>query len=275
MSMNIINRRKLYALSLIIGTLLGIIAVFLVFFFNYDLIILAFRNYDGALEVVIIISLRIILLVIISLYLFNKWFKQEAQFLSDIPFLLGLFFFILIFGKAIDLFWDLTFFTFNDFTVLLLLKIRYLIIIIEVVPLIYLGMEIIFFRLQDRFTKLKDKDYMNRLRIRLIILTIIIESIAIIIMPNTTILGLLLPIILIPSLIGIVYIFYMAYRLNRLKIIKPGILTIGFFLYMVSNILRRVMQNILGETAFYVIVVELVDIFIFIIIFFGLYKKPV
>ncbi|MFX1312449.1 MAG: hypothetical protein ACFFHD_07530 [Promethearchaeota archaeon] len=273
--MNIINRRKLYALSLIIGTLLGIIAVFLVFFFNYDLIILAFRNYDGALEVVIIISLRIILLVIISLYLFNKWFKQEAQFLSDIPFLLGLFFFILIFGKAIDLFWDLTFFTFNDFTVLLLLKIRYLIIIIEVVPLIYLGMEIIFFRLQDRFTKLKDKDYMNRLRIRLIILTIIIESIAIIIMPNTTILGLLLPIILIPSLIGIVYIFYMAYRLNRLKIIKPGILTIGFFLYMVSNILRRVMQNILGETAFYVIVVELVDIFIFIIIFFGLYKKPV
>ena len=33
------------------------------------------------------------------------------------------------------------------------------------------------------------------------------------------------------------------------------------------------MQNLLGETASYIIVVELVDIIIFLIIFFGLYKK--
>jgi len=99
------------------------------------------------------------------------------------------------------------------------------------------------------------------------------ESTAIIMVPNVTILGMVLPIILIPSLAGIVYIFYLAYKLNRLKVIKPKILTIGFLLYMMSNIFRPLMQNILGETAKYIIVVEFVDVIIFIVIFLGLYKK--
>jgi hypothetical protein len=273
MIMSSINRSKLYKFGLIIGTLLAMIAVFLVYLFNYNLIILAFQSYEGALEVVIVISIRILLLIIICLYLFGKWFKQEAQYLSDIPFLLGLFFLILVFGKAIDLFWNLTFFTFNDFIVLLLIKIRYFIIVVEVAPLIYLGLEIIFFRLEDRFTKLKNKEYMNTLRLRIILIVVIIEIFTIVIVPNITIMGLVLPIILIPSLLGIVYIFFMAYRLNRLTQVKPGILTIGFLLYMISNIFRPLMQNILGETALYVIVVEIVDILIFLIIFLGLYKK--
>jgi hypothetical protein len=273
MIMSNINRSKLYKYSLIFITILATFTVFLIYLFNYNLIILAFESYEGALEVVIVISIRILLLLIICIYLFGKWFKQEAQYLSDIPFLLGLFFLILIFGKAIDLFWNLTFFTFNDFIVLLLIKIRYFIIVVEVAPLLYLGMEIIFFRIEDRFTKFKDKDYMNRIRFRLIFLIVIIEIITIISVPNIIVMGLVLPIILIPSLLGIVYIFYMAYRLDRLRIVKPGILTIGFFLYMLSNIFRPIMQNILGETATYVIVVEIVDIIIFLVIFLGLYKK--
>ncbi len=268
-----LSKKGRYKLVLLICIILAIIGVAVLYCINWSLIIQAFQAYEGAFEVLLVISIRILILSITTFYLFYKWFKQEAQYLSDIPFLLGLFFLILIFGKIIDLLWDLTFFTFNDDIVLIFLKFRFFIIIFEVAPLIYLGMEIIFFKLEDRFAKLKDKNYMNRLRTILIALIVIAESITIIIVPNYTILGLVLPIILIPSLIGIVYIFYMAYRLNRLKIVKPGILTIGFFLYMLSNIFRPVMQNILGETAVYVIVVELVDIFIFLVIFFGLYKK--
>ena len=181
--------------------------------------------------------------------------------------------FLLTFGRTIDIFWDLTFFTFDDAFVLLLVKIRYFIIIFEVAPLIYLGFEIIFFKLEDRFTKLKDKKFMNRLRTRIIAIIVGVESVTIIIVPNITLLGMVLPIILIPSLLGIVYIFYLAYRYNRLKMVKPKILTIGFLLYMISNILRPVMQSILGETANYVILVELVDLCIFLVIFLGLYKK--
>ena len=120
---------------------------------------------------------------------------------------------------------------------------------------------------------MKDKKFMNKLRMVLILVIVSIESLVVIIAPNNTIMGMLLPYIVIPSLLGIVYIFFLAYRLNRLSVVKPGILTIGFLLYLISNIFRPIMQNILGEAASYIIVAETVDIFVFIIIFLGLYKK--
>lgn len=268
-----ISKKGLYQLSLIICIILAIIGVSILYYINWALIIQAFQDYEGAFEVVLIISIRIIILIITAFYLFHKWFKQEAQYLSDIPFLLGLFFLILLFGKVIDLLWDLTFFTFNDDIVLLFLKFRFFIIIFEVAPLIYLGLEIIFFRLEDRFQKLKDKDYMNKLRVVIILIIVCVESIVVIIAPNNTTMGIILPAIVIPSLIGIVYIFFLAYRLKRLAVVKPGILTLGFLFYLFSNIFRPLMQNILGEVAMYIILAELVDIFVFLIIFFGLYKK--
>ncbi|MFX1315011.1 MAG: hypothetical protein ACFE9T_04055 [Promethearchaeota archaeon] len=268
-------KRRLFKYTLFSSVNLSIISVLILYYLNLALIIKAFSDYEGAFEVVLIIFLRIVILSITAFYLFNKWFKQEAMYLSDIPFLLGLFFLILIFGKAIDLLWDLTFFTFNDSMVLLFLKIRFFIIILEVAPLLYLGLEIIFFRLEDRFIKLRDKRFTNKLRFRLILLVVIMESFVITIAPNNTTMGMILPCILLPSLFGIMYIFFLAYRLNRLSVVKPGILTIGFFLYMLSNIFRPLMQNILGENASYIILAELVDIFVFIIIFLGLYKKSV
>ncbi|MFW9969876.1 MAG: hypothetical protein ACFFDF_06720 [Candidatus Odinarchaeota archaeon] len=271
--MRIANKKRFYKCILLLITIIGVIGVTILYLINYELVSTAFATYDGALQVVLIILLRIAILSIITGYLFHKWFKQEAQYLTDIPFLLGLFFFFLIFGKTLDLFVDLTFFTISEELILLINKIRYLIIIIEVAPLVYLGFEIIFFRLEDKYTKLKNKSYMNRTRALIITVIIIIESLAIIIVPNITLLGIVLPIILIPSLFGIVYIFYLAYRLNRLTVVKPKILTIGFLLYMISNIFRPVMQNILGETAIYIIIVEFVDLLIFLIIFWGLYKK--
>jgi Na+/melibiose symporter-like transporter len=105
------------------------------------------------------------------------------------------------------------------------------------------------------------------------VLIVTVEIITVFVVPNFTIIGMVLPFILIPSLVGIVYIFFLAYRLNRLSVVKPKILTVGFFLYLISNIFRPVMQNILGENASYITVVELVDLAIFIVIFFGLYKK--
>jgi hypothetical protein len=270
MVISIKSKYKLYILSCVS---LGIIGVFLLFWLNSSLIIKAFSDYEGTFLVVLIISIRISILSITTAYLLNKWFKQEAQYLSDIPFLLSLFFLILSFGKAVDLFWDLTFFTFTEVTVLFFIKLRYIIIVLEVAPLIYLGLEIVFFRLEDKFQKLRNKEYMNKLRLWIIIPIILLELFVIIIVPNYNTLSFLLPIIVIPSLLGIVYIFYLAFRLKRLTVVKPKILTIGFFLYLISNILRPLIQNILGENASYIIVVELVDIIVFLVIFMGLYKK--
>lgn len=271
--MTTLSKKRLYQYGILVGVIIGSVGVFFLYLVNYSLILKALAEYDGAFQVVLTISLRIILLIIISVYLFNKWFKQEAQYLSDIPFLLGMFFLILLFGKAIDIVWDLTFFTFSKDVILFFLKFRFIIIIFEVAPLIYLGFEIIFFRLEDRFPKLKNNRFMNKLRTRLIAIIVSIESLIVIITPKYNSLGFLLPFIVIPSLLGIVYIFFLAYRLNRLSVVKPGILTIGFLLYLISNIFRPLMMIILGETASYIIIAEIADIFVFLIIFLGLYKQ--
>jgi hypothetical protein len=263
--------KRIYKLIISLGIVVGIIFILCLYLFSLPIIL--DNVIEGTLQVVLIISTRIIILSITTYYLFHKWFHQEAQYLSDIPFLLGLFFLLLTFGKFFDLHWDLTFFLYDEAIVLFYVKFRYILIIIEVAPLLYLGLEIIFFRLEERFTKLKDKRHMNSLRTKIMILITFIELVAIFIVPNYTILGMLLPFILIPSLIGIVYIFFLAYRLNRLTVVKPKIMTIGFFLYLLSNIFRPLMLNIIGDNPSYIIIVESVDIIIFIVIFLGLYKK--
>ncbi len=268
-----ISKKTSYKIVILTSVCLGFIGVLLLFLLNSSLVVNALLNVEGMAQATLIILVRIIILSITTYYLLKKWFKQEAQYFSDIPFLLSLFFLILTFGKAIDIYWDMTFNILSESIVLLMLKIRYITIVLEVAPLIYLGLEILFFRLEDRYQKLKDKTYTDKLRIRLISLMVIIELIVIVMTPGYNTLALLLPVIVIPSLLGIVYIFFLAYRLNRLSIVKPKILTVGFFLYLISNILRPVMQKILGDNASYISVVELIDVFVFVVIFFGLYKK--
>jgi len=268
-----ISKKTTFKIILFSSVCLGIIGVLLLFLLNSSLIITAFRDVEGMFQVTLVILIRIIILSITTFYLLKKWFKQEAQYLSDIPFLLSLFFLILTFGKAIDLFWNFTFNTLNEFLVLLFLKIRFITIVLEVAPLIYLGLEILFFRLEDRYQKLKNNDYRDKLRFFIILLVVFIELTGVIIAPENNMLAILLPVIVIPSLIGIVYIFFLAYRLKRLSVVKPKILTIGFFLYLISNILRPVIQKIFGDNATYITLAELIDIFVFLVIFLGLYKK--
>ena len=268
------SKKKLYyELTLLLSIIVSLIIISIAFIFYIPLIQQALIDYPSATLIILLIIVRIGIVSITAFYLFNKWFTQEQQYLSDIPFLLGLFFLILIFGKLIDLLWDLTFYYLSDDVVLLFLKIRFFIIIFEVAPLIYLGLEVVLFSIEERYSKLGNTKYRNRVRGILITILITLESVAILLGSTKTFMGSLLPFILIPSLLGIVYIFYLAHKGGRLSVVKPKILAIGFFLYLISNIFRPLMQNILGETPDYIIISEFVDIFIFIFIFYGLIKK--
>ena len=85
--MVIISIKSKYKISLLICISLGIIGIILLYWLNFSLIIQAFSDYEGAFEVVLVILIRIVILSITTSYLLSKWFKQEAQYLSDIPFL--------------------------------------------------------------------------------------------------------------------------------------------------------------------------------------------
>ncbi len=76
-------------------------------------------------------------------------------------------------------------------------------------------------------------------------------------------------IIVILSLIIITWMFYFAYKNQRLSQVHPLILSIGFGLYLVSQITRPLAQNLIGEIAAYIVLSEVIDLCIFIIIFIG------
>lgn len=230
---------------------------------------------EGIWLVLIIILIRISILSGMSSYMFRQWFKQETQYLSDIPFLFGLFFLVLIFGKFLDLLSDLTFFTITDDEILFLSKVRYFIAILTLLPMIYLsiGMILYYLSLKDRYQRYKDEKIRDKTRIKILIFIVFIEIIGVILSSDITILGLLLPIFVIPSLIIIVWLFTFAYKNQRLSQVHPLILAIAFGIYLISNMSRPLSKNFLGETAAWVIFSEIIDLLIFLIIFSGLILK--
>jgi len=267
------QKKNLYKLILLLCFLIGIAGLFSIYISNLQIINRSLNEIPGARIVVMIILIRMSILLGNSIYMYFRWFKQEMQYLSDIRFLFATFFLVLAFGKAIDLFFDLTYMFFNESMNLMVIKLRYLLIIFTVLPLIYLSITMILYSLslKDRFKKFKDENFQNKVNLSIILLIILIEIILVSIVPNTNSIAILLPCVVIPSLIIIVWLFAFAYKHKRLSQVNSLVLLIGFSLYLVSQIMRPLIQAIVGENAFYVNIVELIDLIIFFIIFLGFY----
>lgn len=268
-------KKNLYMGIIFLLAVLGTIMITILYAINLSAIYEGYTQTEGIFEVVILILIRIFLLTGMTWSMFHKWYKQEDHYFADLPFLFGLFFFFLIFGKFLDLLFDLTFFTLEKDMVLFLLKIRFFVVILTLFPMIYLsiGMFLYNLSLKEKHEKLRVEKYRDKVRIRIIILIVLIEMIAIIMAPNTTIIGILLPIFVIPSLLIIVWLFQFAYRNKRLSQVNPLILTFGFSAYLVSQIIRPLLQNLVASAALYIILAELIDLIIFVIIFIGFYMK--
>ena len=273
--MDSLRKKRVQLFIILASIVLGILAIVLLYTFNWIHIVDSYITQEGSLGVVIIISLRIVFVSGMGLYTLYQWFKQEERFISDMPFLFALFFILLVFGKVLDLFVDFIFFQHDLELVLIVLKARYLIMIFDFLPMIYLSSEMILFSLslRNRFKRLSDKKYQNKVRTRVLVALLLIEAIAGILAPNVRILSMFYPIIVIPSLITIVWLFRFAYKNKRLSQVNTFILTVGFGMYLISQIIRPLIQFIIGESPLFLIIAESTDLLIFIIIFIGFSKK--
>jgi len=269
------KQKNQYKLILLFSILLGFILVFILYFLNLSIITQAYNEIHGMDLVVIIVLVRIVILFGSSMYMVYKWFSQEKQFLSDLPLLFALFFLLLTFGKMIDLFFNFTYRYFVESLNLLVIKIRFFIIIFTVLPLIYLSITMILFSLslRDKFQKLKDENTRNKISLIIILLILIVESTAVIIIPDTPSISILLPAVVIPSLLVIVWLFAFSYKNQRLSQVNSLVLMIGFAAYLISQIIRPIIQVILGETTAYINIVEIIDLIIFVVIFIGFYME--
>ena len=268
-----LTKTRTYKILLFLIVVSGLVPLLLLYFLYLREIQQAIAQIEGVWPAIIIILIRIGFISVMSYYMFHRWFKQEEQYLSDIPFLFGMFLLLLAFGKGLDLFWDLTFFTFNDDFVMFLLKIRFFIIILEMAPLIFLSISMILYLRSLRGKSTGDEKQKNKATFRIMLLIVAIETTAVILAPNLIIMGILLPCIVIPSILVIIWMFLFAYKNKRLSQVHPLIIAIGFIAWLISNIMRVVLQIIYGETPIYVFTAEMIDFFVFLIIFLGFCLK--
>jgi hypothetical protein len=269
------NRLKLYKILLTLGVITGIIAIYFLVIIFTSIITSSLEEIEGIMIVVLIFLARISLMAVAAFYMFQRWFKQEKQYLSDLPFLFGLFFLVLTYGKILDLLWDLIYFSLDDATFLLLMKIRYLLIIITAAPMMYLsiGMILYYLSLKDRFIGLKMEAQRNKITKYLLIIVVICETLAVIMAPTLSFVILLLSIIVIASFAIIVWLFYFSYKNKALSQVNTKILTIGFAALLISQLLRSVLQFIIGLNITYVILTEIIDFFVFLSIIMGFFTK--
>lgn len=270
-----LEKKETYLLSILIGILAGSIGIVLLYALNFTAILKTLQIIEGANIILIVVVLRMSLLAMMAYIMFKQWFSQENQFFSDLPFLFGLFFLILIFGKLLDMLYYFTYFTLDEETVLVYIKIRQFVAISTLAPMLYLSIMMILFFLtiNEKIHKYNDTRERDIISMKILFLILIIESIAIILTPNPQVAGIILPLFVIPSLIIVVWIFYFSYKNQRLSSVHPLIVSFGFAAFLCSNIFRPLAQFILGETAIFTIIVEIVDIIVFIVIFTGLIIK--
>jgi len=281
-----LNKTQLYkyvlSLFFIVSTI-GILGLYI----YYASEVLESLRIEGAVAILYITLIRAVILSIIAIYIFKQWFKQEQQYLSDIPFLFGFFFLVYSFGKALDLLTYLVYFKIGKDEWLLLIKIRYFVVITTFLPMIYLSMAMFLFylSLKDKFLifkirKLKEKEYIRKRQWYITAIIFTIEFILIFIAPNTLILTFLLPVFFGFALLILFWMLYFANKNKALSQINSKMLFLGFLILLISQIAYAFGRAIIGEWAIetsavmFAITVESMGLIANIIIFLGFYLKP-
>jgi len=260
---------------LIGGIVAGLVGMFLLYAVNFSMIIESFYHYyPGSIGVVSIIITRIVILSLMTRAMFRKWFKAEKQFLDDIPFLFGLFFLGLVFGKFFDLFVDFSYYS-NPVQSLVISKMRFILLAFYLVPMIYLsiGMLLFYRSMDEKRVKLQNEAHRDKLRMRIVIIILLLEILMGILAPDLKTVGSFYPIVLIPSLLIIIWLFWFTYQRKKLSEVNSHVLTIGFGVLLLSQTIRPILQIIFGENPYMITVAEFLDLLVFSIIFIGFSKK--
>ncbi len=268
------KRKNLALLVIFLSFLIGSIFIYSLYVFYFEEIINYLNTVEESIFLVIIILIKIVIISSIGCFLLYKWYHQEDQYYSDIRFLFSIFFFFLVFAKTIDIVINLVFFQVSSAELLILSKIRFLLMVINVIPMLFLSIEmiLIYFSLMDRFKKLRNKAFFKKIQKITLILIALLESIAILLAPTYSIIITIYPFISLTSLLIIFWMFLFAYRTQRLSDINPLIVALGFGIFLLTSIFRTLGHNLIDPKV-NSIISEILEIIVFAIIFIGLIKK--
>ena len=263
---------KLYLLSASIGLTIVFLILYGAF---WSAIEYALSNIQDIWLSVIASVIRIVILAIMSIILFNKWFKQEAIFTSDAYFLFALFFMVLTIGKVYDLFYNLILISdlFDDIALLFLVKIRFLIITINILPVLYIGLQATM-TLGSVYIKELTKEQFNKIRLWIVISFLVLISIIILIAPEITFLIRVLPYLTFAIFIALAIMFLFMYKNKHLSQANGLIIGIAFFAFIGSNIFRSIFSVSAMNEPSLLFAIEGLDIIVNAMMFIGFIRKP-
>ncbi|NGX49156.1 MAG: hypothetical protein K940chlam5_00752 [Candidatus Anoxychlamydiales bacterium] len=181
-----------------------------------------------------------------------------------------------------DLFYYLIYFHYNNTLFMIILKIRFILMWLNMIPLFLKTFEVWLFSLslKDRHilskkiktTKLSLNNYLQTTKYKVITLIVTFEILITLLVPNIETISYLI-VLAIPSFLLVSWLFYKAYQLKRLHKVNTLMLSIGFLIYSISTITRILWQLIFGRTVLYIFISEISDVMIFAIIFYGLLNR--
>ncbi|MFW9937191.1 MAG: hypothetical protein ACFFD5_06045 [Candidatus Thorarchaeota archaeon] len=268
------KKRKYKNLILAITITLLIVFCF-VYYLYWSTISNALIIIEGAELATLSAATRIVILSIMSYILFRKWFKQEVIYTSDAYFLFALFFMILTVGKLYDLLYNLILIsdTFGDLFILMLSKIRYYIIIINILPILYIGLEATMTFVSVYVKDLSKKQF-SKIRLWIIFIVLLGLTIVITLATNITFLINVLPFFTIAIFIMIAIMFLFMYKNKRLSQANGLIIGIAFLYFIITNLLRSLISVIALTHPSFIVVADLLDISANVLMFIGFISKP-
>jgi hypothetical protein len=266
------KKRIVYKYSLILLCSLVSALFVIIFFLFWPALSGAFLLVKDIWLVVLIGVFRIVSYFIMCLIVFRKWFKQEKIYLSDAYFLFGIFFLIYTYAKIFDLFWYFAYSSenFNEDFLLYILKMRFFVIILNALPLIFLGLEVILSFIEVYNHKTWSARQKFRYKYYIIVSYFGLVSLLIILAPDRSTLYILLPVIVLGTAIGLVIMFLFMYRNRHLSHVNGLIIGIGFIGVIITSFIRV----IIPLEVLFILLIELLDFAVYTIIFIGFMTKP-
>lgn len=266
---------KLYILLVVVVTLVSYVILFTLF---WGVLGVALVTLAGIWIAFIISLSKVLILALMSFYIFRRWFKQDAIFTSDAYFLFGTFFWILVAGKILDIFWNLGYVgsVFDLNYLLFLLKIRFAIVILTIVPILFVGLEAILTFVNLYKKKEMSKNQFNKIRKEIIIIYILILAVLTILAPSVPFMNIMLPFVSLPMFLFIAIMFIYMYKNKYLSQAHGLIIGLSFLLLIAATIIRSILSEYAFKTldAFPIIIAEFIDIGIYILMFIGFITTP-
>lgn len=238
---------------LLISVIIFYVLIFLFYFIPHSSVLSdLYSTFYFNIMFTVVIVLRILLSIYGSYYLFKKWLSKKNRSYSDLPFMYGLFFFIFIPAKLMDLIIILNYrlyadYGFSYFFLLITIKIRYYILIMNIVPLFLSGMYLYLIRL-DIKKPLFDQEKISK-KLTKIFSSLYFPTFFVIItfLNDIYFFSYIGAISTFSSLIFVIWMFITIYKGKILPEINSLIISIGFISYLIFNGFLPVYVNVIGQ----------------------------